>query len=122
MDRQDVERWLAGYDRAWRSNDPADVGALFTEDARYFTAPYRKPWGGRQGIVDGWLRRKDEPGTWEFRSEIVAVVGDLAFVRGWTKYSDGKNYSNLWVIRFGEDGAAREFTEWWMEERPPPPA
>ncbi len=114
MDRDDVDRWVEGYLRAWETNDPEDIGRLFTDDARYYTAPHREPWTGRQAIVDGWLDRKDEPGGWTFRHDILATAGDLAFVQGWTEYRDPPNYANLWVIRLGEDGRSSEFTEWWM--------
>jgi ketosteroid isomerase-like protein len=108
MDEATVERWVDGYVRAWSSNDPADIGALFTEEAEYRTAPWREPWSGREAIVAGWLARKDEPGGWSFEREVLAVAGDLAFVRGRTGYPDeGEAYSNLW---------AAEFTEWWMPE------
>jgi ketosteroid isomerase-like protein len=116
MDASEIERWVDAYVEAWGSNDPAQIGALFTEDAEYYTAPFRKPWTGREGIVAGWLERKDEPGDWEFRSEVMAVSDDLGFVRGWAVYPDTR-YSNLWVIRMGQDGQCREFTEWWMEEK-----
>ena len=53
--------WIASYERAWSSNDAAEIGALFTDDALYFTAPFREPWRRRQEIADGWLARKDEP-------------------------------------------------------------
>jgi ketosteroid isomerase-like protein len=116
MDVADVERWVEAYVRAWETNDPSAIGELFTEDANYYTAPFRQPWSGRQGIVDRWLERKDEAGTWRFRFEVLVVAGDLGFVRGWTAYPDVR-YSNLWVIRLGSDGRCREFTEWWMKER-----
>jgi ketosteroid isomerase-like protein len=122
MDGGRVERWLEGYVRAWGSNDPEEIGALFTDDARYWTAPFREPWTARRGIVEGWLDRKDEPGQWEFRHQILAVAEDLAFVRGRTTYANGERYSNLWVIRLTEDGRASEFTEWWMSEEPTPEA
>jgi uncharacterized protein (TIGR02246 family) len=115
MNMDDVEAWVEGYTRAWASNDSKDIGPLFTEDARYFTAPGREPWSGREAIVREWLGRKDEPGTWEFRFEPLAVVGDLAFVRGWTTYNDGPDYDNLWVIQLAPDGRCSSFTEWWME-------
>jgi ketosteroid isomerase-like protein len=119
MDAAAVERWVEGYIRAWRSNDRDDIGGLFTDDAAYFTAPHREPWRGRRGIVDGWLDRKDEPGDWAFRYEIVAICDDLAFVQGRTDYEgqDPPAYANLWVIRLTEEGRCSEFTEWWMEVR-----
>lgn len=116
MDRADVEAWVERYRLAWATNEPEDIAALFTEDAVYYTAPDREPWRGRDEIVRGWIGRKDEPGTWEFRHEVQAIAGDLAFVRGWTDYREPPTrYSNLWVIRLGEDGRASEFVEWWME-------
>lgn len=116
VERDDVTRWVEGYERAWTSNGREDIEALFTEDARYFTSPYRKPWEGREAIVESWLRDRDEPGRWHFASEVLAIAGDLAFVQGRTEYLDEprREYSNLWIIRLGEDGRASEFTEWWM--------
>jgi len=113
MERSTVESWLKGYITAWGSNDPEDIGRLFTDDARYYTAPHREPWRGRDGIVEGWLEHKDVDG-WRFRYEILAIADGLAFVRGWTEYADHPDYNNLWVIRLAEDGRCSEFTEWWM--------
>lgn len=115
VDRGDVERWVERYIRAWTSNDPAEIADLFTEDARYYTAPHREPWRGRDGIVAGWLDRKDEPGTWSFRYEVLAVAGDLGFVRGWTESTEEPDCSNLWVITLDDQGRCSEFVEWWME-------
>jgi uncharacterized protein (TIGR02246 family) len=95
VDRTDVESWLERYVHAWETNDPAHIAALFTDDAQYFTAPHRDPWVGPQAIAAGWVDRKDEPGTWTFRSEVLGIEGDLAFVRGWTTYTSEPDYSNL---------------------------
>jgi len=117
IERDDAARWVEAYERAWTSNEREDIEALFTEDARYFTAPYRKPWEGRDGIVEGWLHDRDEQGQWHFASEVLAIAGDLAFVQGRTEYLDEprRAYSNLWIIRLDDDGRASEFTEWFME-------
>lgn len=115
MDRSDVERWVDRYVEAWGSNDPAAIADMFTEGARYYTAPHRSPWEGRQAIVEGWLDRKDEPGEWSFRYEVLGVDGDLGFVRGWTDHHTEGPASNLWVIRLEDDGRCSEFIEWWME-------
>jgi hypothetical protein len=117
MERQDLDRWIDSYLGAWASNDPEEIAALFTEEAVYFTAPFRDPWRGREAIAEGWIDRKDVPGNWMFRHEIVAIADGLGFVRGWTTYREPPTtYSNLWVIRLEEDGGCSEFTEWWMEE------
>jgi uncharacterized protein (TIGR02246 family) len=115
MDTAHVETWLKRYVRAWETNDPSDIAGLFTDDARYFTAPHREPWVGPEAIAAGWIDRKDEPGTWTFRSEVLGIDGDLAFVRGWTTYTNDPDYTNLWVIRLDEQGRCSEFIEWWME-------
>jgi hypothetical protein len=116
VDRSDVAAWVDRYIEAWGTNDPGQIGALFTDDARYYTAPHREPWTGRDTIVREWLGRKDEPGDWGFRYEVLGVDGSLGFVRGWTTYhTDDPDYANLWTIRLEPDGRCSEYTEWWME-------
>ncbi len=116
VERAALERWIDRYVRAWESNDPDDIGALFAGGARYFTAPHRDPWVGRDGIVAGWLERRDEPGNWQFRHEVLAVAEFVGFVQGRTRYREPPvEYANLWVIRLDEAGRCSEFTEWWME-------
>jgi hypothetical protein len=54
----------------------------------------------------------------------VAVDGDVAVATGesiYTKTPGGPvdaAYDNVFVIRFADDGRAREFTEWYVK-RPP---
>lgn len=116
----DLERWVQAYVRAWDSNDPEDVAALFTDDARYYSLPTRPAIEGRDAIVTDWLARRDEPGDYQFRYEILAASDDLGFVRGWTTYVGPpvEQYHNLWVLRLDAEGRAKEFTEWWMLSEP----
>ncbi len=114
--RDALASWVLGYVQAWTSNDPGDIKSLFAEDARYFAEPYEEPWEGRQAIVEGWLRHRDEPGTWGFRFEIIGIDGTVGFVRGWTEYHDQPDYANLWVIRLNQAGECTEFTDWYMAE------
>ena len=110
-----VRTWVDGYVRAWGSNDPVAIGALFSDGAAYYTEPHSLPWRGREEIVRRWLDRKDEPGEAEFRWHLVAVAPDVAFVQGETVYrTPPHTYSNLWVIRLDAEGRCTEFTEWWM--------
>jgi ketosteroid isomerase-like protein len=112
---QTLADWMAGYRRAWESNDPDDIRALFTEDAEYYTEPFAEPWRGQDAIVEGWLEAKDDPGDTTFEWAPLVVTPELSAVQATTVYIAERTYSNLWVIRFAPDGRAREFTEWWMK-------
>lgn len=116
--RETVQRWVDAYRRAWESNRPEDVRALFAEDARYLTEPFAEPWVGPEAIATSWLGRRDEPGQTTFEYEVLGLDGSLGFVQARTEYSTPKRivYHNLWVIRLAPDGRASEFTEWWMAQ------
>jgi hypothetical protein len=111
----DLDSWMLGYRRAWESNEPEEIGALFSEDAEYYTAPSQEPWRGRAAIVEGWIAVADGPGDTTFEWEPIVEAAGLAVIQGRTVYRDGDDYDNLWVIRFDSDGSCREFTEWWMK-------
>jgi len=110
-----VTAWVANYERAWASNDPEEIGALFAEDAAYFPEPWAKPWRGRSEIVTKWLARRDDPETWSFSWHPLIVTEELAIIEGDTRYPK-QHYSNLWVLRLDQSGQARQFTEWWMDQ------
>jgi len=109
--------WIDGYLRAWNSNDPDDIAALFTADAEYRTEPYADPIRGRDAIVAFWLANSDEPGRTAFTWTPITVTADVAGVEGTTEYRDDppKTYSNLWIIRLDGRGRCTSFTEWWMQ-------
>jgi ketosteroid isomerase-like protein len=117
-DEAAARQWMEAYLKAWTSNDRDDIGALFADDARLRYEPHTEWLAGRDAIVEDWLRRRDEPGDWEFEWDVLAVSGDLAFIEGRAAYSRPKpiTYSNLWVVRLEPDGRASEFTEWWMDQ------
>jgi hypothetical protein len=116
MKREQVSAWVERYVQPWRSNAPGDIERLFAADATYATGPFDEPWRGREAIVAGWLARKDEPGTWTFRSEVLATTPEGGVVRGWTTYpADQQEFSNIWLIALDDDGQCSAFTEWWVE-------
>jgi len=113
-----IANWIERYIEAWTSNDPDQIGALFSQDAVYYTEPYSPPRKGRAAIVAGWIEGQDEPGTWSFTYEVLGATENYGFVQGWTHYtSPPRLYHNLWVIALDGDGRCREFTEWFMQER-----
>lgn len=124
MDRAAVAQWLKAYMRAWETYAPEAIGELFTEDATYSFHPYDEPVVGRQAIVESWLKDPDAPGTFEATYRPIAVDGDIAVVNGRSRYfSDAsrtkltKEWDNLFVIEFGQDGRCRSFREWYVAPR-----
>jgi len=120
VNEEHVRSWVERYVAAWTSNDPAAIGALFAEDATYRFDPAGEPTVGRDAIVSAWIDSQDEPGTWRAQLEPLAVTDDVAVVSGTVDYDNGNAYSNLWVIRLGVDGAATDFTEWYMPRNAAP--
>ena len=125
MDRTDVEHWIEGYRKAWTTDDPEDIAALFTEDATYSPYPWprgQRNWTGRDTIVEKWIGHGDSKIGWRFEHEILAVEGDTAVIEGWTEYDRGEGepwdeaFANIWVVRFAPDGRARAFAEWWVQK------
>lgn len=128
MDRPTVERWIADYRRAWTSDAPDDIAALFTEDVTYSPYPWPREdngWRGRELVIQKWTERGDSGGGWRFDHEIVAVDGETAVIEGWTYYDPTDEtpyedaYANIWVVRFAPDGRASSFAEYWVQ-RPVP--
>jgi hypothetical protein len=117
-----AERWITGYVHAWGTNEPDDIRTLFTDDAEYRDGPAGDVWTGPDEIVAGWLGQRDEPGTWGFVHELVAVDGDVAVIRGRTSYPGSTTkstvYDNLIVLRLTGDGRASSFTDWWVVPDP----
>jgi ketosteroid isomerase-like protein len=112
-DRVVVERWVEAYRRAWESNEPDDIRAVFVDDARYFPSPHDEPWSGVESIVEGWIDNRDEAGSTGFEWEVVAVEGDVAVIRAVSTYPDTV-YDNVWIVTLDADGRAREFTDFWI--------
>ena len=118
-----ASKWITAYRHAWESNDPDDIGALFTADALYYGEPFTEPARGRDAIIARWLEHQDAAGTTKFTWNVLSSSNDLAFVQCETDYGSAK-YSNLFVIRFGASAVsaipeATEFTDWWMDQSKP---
>ena len=114
--REQVQSWLDAYVEAWRSYDPAAIGDLFTEDARYAYRPHEARLEGREAIVASWSESPDAPGSWEAGYAPFMIEGDRAIATGETFYPAEGRFSNLFVLRFAEDGRCSEFVEWFIQQ------
>ena len=120
MTRDDVQRWLDAYVEAWRTYDPAAIGALFADDVTYRYQPYRDPVVGRAAVVASWLDDPDEPGSWAADYEPYAVDGLRAVAVGTSRYlePDGQQrtiFYNVWLLQFDDEGRCADFIEYWRE-------
>jgi hypothetical protein len=52
--------------------------------------------------------------VFQMTSEVVAVEGDTAVVRVQVRYGDpvDREFRDLWIMRFAEDGRCDSFEEW----------
>jgi len=125
MDRDAVQRWLDAYVEAWRTYDAEAIGELFSEDAEYRWHPWDEGSEmvvGRAAIVTAWLDDRDEPGSWTAEYEPFAIDGEHAVAVGVSRYLRGdgsldREYHNVFLCRFDDEGRCREFTELFMQRK-----
>jgi ketosteroid isomerase-like protein len=125
IDTEQAQRWLDAYTHAWITYDSDEIGALFTDDAEYRWHPWDEGDDvarGRAQIVAAWLENRDRAGTYRGAYHPLLVHDDQAITVGLSAYYTDETqttldrvYHNLWVLRFGEEGRCRSFTEWYMQ-------
>lgn len=113
IDRGAFKRWIAAYERAWRTAGTAPLAALFTDDATYSMQPYDEPAGGLAAIGALWERERDgHDEAFAMSHEVIAVDGDMGVARIEVRYARGEDFRDLWIVRFAADGRCRAFEEW----------
>lgn len=115
MDRADVQTWVAGYERLWRTPGTDLLPELFTPDARYRTSPWSLPLKGLPAIARLWETERAGPDEeFTMSAELVALEGRTAVVRLEVRYGGGAGTSwrDLWVLEFAGDGRCASFEEW----------
>jgi ketosteroid isomerase-like protein len=111
----DIARWVAAYERAWRTAGTDSLADLFTPDATYQMAPFEEHHRGLAAIAELWEREREGPDeVFTLRSEVVAVEGDTGVVRLEVAYGEPNRrlYRDLWIIRLDEHGHCFHFEEW----------
>jgi ketosteroid isomerase-like protein len=115
VDKEDVARWIAAYEAAWRAPGTDALTAIFTPGATYLQGPYEEPAIGLAAIARMWEGERDGPDeVFSMSSDIIAVDGDTAVVRVAVGYGDPatQEYRDLWLLRLDADGRCASFEEW----------
>jgi ketosteroid isomerase-like protein len=114
-----LQAWLDGYRRAWLSNDPADVGALFADDAVYSVDPFREPWRGRDEIVERWTSDPEQQDDVRIHMTPLAVNGDSGLAHWSASYvrRSGRaariRMDGVLLLEFAGDRRCRVHREWY---------
>jgi hypothetical protein len=128
VDHATFQRWLDDYIEAWTTYDDEAIGELFSEDASYRYHPWDngdEVVEGRAAIVASWLGDRDEAGSWGAEYRPWAIDGDRAVAAGVSRYlaADGatieREYHNVFLCRFDDNGRCAEFTEFFMRRENP---
>lgn len=116
---------LEAYFRAWVSNDPDEVAALFSRDAFYHTGPFAEPWRGRGAIVAAWVGDPEQQAGVRYAFEPLAVAGDAGIAAWRVSYTRNAprraavEVDGVLVAWFDDDGRCAEHREWAVRrERP----
>ena len=113
-----LEKWLAGYERAWESRDAARAAELFTPNASYHEMPFEAPKAGQAGIREYWSSVTADQRDIDFKSQVIGVNGQTG-VAHWsatfTAASTGARVEldGVFVLTFDENGRCSELREWW---------
>ena len=112
MVRDEVARWVADYERAWRHEDVDAVADLFATDAAYRVSPYEPSARGHDAIKALWL--EDAGRTFSMNASVIAVEGLEAVVRVDVVYEtpEVEEYKDVWILRFDSDGRVADYEEW----------
>ncbi len=127
MDRAGFAAWLERYVDAWRLNDALAIGDLFSADVRYAFDPFDEAVVGRAAVVAAWQDAPDDPGSWQADYDVLAIDDDVFVAHGRTRYLTDdrrevdREFANIFVCRFDDEGRCREFTEYYMRRRPDVP-
>lgn len=115
MDRAQLDDWIAGYERAWRTPGTEALETLFTRDATYRTAPFEPPFRGLAAIATLWETEREGPDeVFAIEREIVAVEGETGVVRVEVRYGDpvARRYRDLWIVHLDDRARCWAFEEW----------
>lgn len=115
MDTSAVKRWVAEYERLWRTAGTDGLSGIFTADISYVPSPWAEPIQGLEALAGFWeAERKGPDEEFVLSSDLVAVEGATAVIRVSVDYGAPgfSRWRDLWVTQFADDGRCSSFEEW----------
>ena len=110
-----MQRWVAGYERAWRTPGVGRLSELFSPAVCYRPSPWQADVVGLAALGRFWEAERDGPDEeFTLAADVVAIDGSTAVLRLDVDYADASvgRWRDLWVLGFADDGRCRSFEEW----------
>jgi hypothetical protein len=123
MTREDFERWLDVFGRAWETNDPQDVGALVPESCEWHSGPFSEVFRDRQTLVDHWISTVNSQDDIKTSYEILSVEDGRGICRYRASHLQHKTAlvteDMILIVRLDDQARCVEFQEWPVSSRQP---
>ena len=113
--REQVQAWLDAYIDAWNDLRGGHDRRALQRGCELCLPPRRRARARPRGDRGELAREPDEARPREAGYAPLLVDGDRAVATGETVYTDGRRFSNLFVLRFDAEGRCSEFVEWFVE-------
>ena len=110
-----VESWTVG----WREHDVDRIVALYADSATHYSAPFRDPKHGPDGVREyvEWAFAEEDDVEPRFAEPLIS--GDRAAVEWWTVITyqgRERTLAGVSLMRFGEDGRVVQQRDYWHIE------
>jgi ketosteroid isomerase-like protein len=118
-DRIELGGWIEAYGRAWQTGDNELMTSLFTEEAKYRSAPFREPFRGHDEIRAYARRNAGTQRDKHVRMGRPFIDGSRVAVEWWTTMiEDGEAVTlpGCLLLHFEADGRCSELREYWHVE------
>ena len=126
--RAAAKRWAETWQRCWETREAAPIAALYAEEARYSTEPFRDPFSGPAGALRYVQRAFAEEDSISARFGEPIVDGDRTAVQWWAHMLEGGapiTLAGTSVLRFDAEGLVIDEWDTWnqtdrrIDETPP---
>ena len=111
-----VNDWIEAYGRAWETRDDQAVGELFSNDAAYWSHPFRQPFHGRDAIRAYWRQATGSLTGISLNFGRPIADGSRAAVEWWAILHGDQQTATLpgaLILRFDRNGCCEELREYW---------
>jgi len=127
MDREALSQWVDRFDRAWKTNDPEDIRALFPETPFEWGGPFGEVWREREAVVAHWLDTVDDYHDLDTSYEILGFSNDFGICRYRASFTRPPKIGRIeedmiLLVRLDGDGRVVEFREWFARPAGSPQA